>query len=41
MPETATHTTDTGEFRGKWIDYVYRLQENICMALEQVDGKAV
>ena len=41
MPETATYKTDTGEFRGKWIDYIYRLQQNICTALEQVDGKAV
>jgi coproporphyrinogen III oxidase len=35
------YKTDTQAFRGQWIDYVYTLQDNICKALEIIDGKAV
>jgi coproporphyrinogen III oxidase len=35
------YKTETGTFRGQWIDYVYALQDKICKALEAVDGKAV
>jgi coproporphyrinogen III oxidase len=35
------YKTDTKEFRGRWIDYVHELQQRICQALEDVDGKAV
>jgi coproporphyrinogen III oxidase len=35
------YKTDTNAFRGKWIDYVYGLQDQICHALETIDGKAV
>ena len=34
------HKTDTKEFRGEWIDLIYHLQDDICKALEEVDGKA-
>jgi len=34
------YKTETREFRGRWIDYVYGLQNNICQALETLDGKA-
>ena len=34
------YKTDTGEFRDKWIRYVYELQETICNALSETDGKA-
>ncbi len=40
MEETTLHKTETKSFRGKWIEYVYTLQEHICSALEEVDGKA-
>ena len=32
--------SETKEFRGKWIEIIYQLQDNICSALEAVDGKA-
>ena len=32
--------TDTKEFRGEWIEFIYTLQDKICAALEKVDGKA-
>lgn len=35
------HKTETKETRGEWIDFIYNLQENICKALEEVDGKAL
>jgi coproporphyrinogen III oxidase len=28
-------------FRGKWIEYIYSLQDSICKALEEADGKVV
>ena len=33
------HKTETKEFRGEWIDLIYHLQDDICSALEEVDGK--
>ncbi len=41
MSMSETYKTETAAFRGKWIDYVYALQEKICVALEQTDGKAL
>jgi len=35
------YKTETAGFRGRWIEYVYHLQENICNALEVTDGKAL
>ncbi|MBS1947015.1 MAG: oxygen-dependent coproporphyrinogen oxidase [Bacteroidetes bacterium] len=35
-----THKTETKEFRGKWIDFIHKLQDKICRALEDIDGKA-
>jgi coproporphyrinogen III oxidase len=35
------YKTGTQEFRGRWIDYVYKLQDHICKTLEELDGKAV
>ena len=34
------HKTETKELRGQWIDFIYGLQDKICKALEEVDGKA-
>ncbi|KAI9437770.1 Coproporphyrinogen oxidase [Russula earlei] len=34
------YKTDTRAFRGKWIDFIYDLQDRICKALEEEDGKA-
>jgi coproporphyrinogen III oxidase len=33
------YKTDTKEFRERWIDYIYSLQDTICDALENEDGK--
>jgi coproporphyrinogen III oxidase len=41
MSSTSTYKTDTKEFRGRWIDYIHQLQDQICSALEETDGKAV
>ncbi|MEP7143251.1 MAG: oxygen-dependent coproporphyrinogen oxidase [Ferruginibacter sp.] len=35
------YKTETNEFRGKWIRYVYELQDTICTALSEADGNAV
>ena len=35
------YKTATRDFRDRWIGYIYGLQDRICEALEQVDGKAV
>src|SRR5258705_7250745 len=35
------HKTETKEIRGQWIGFIYNLQDKICKALEEVDGKAV
>jgi len=40
MNTPAPYKTDTQEFRGQWIEYVYELQDHICKELERVDGKA-
>ncbi|MBS1567339.1 MAG: coproporphyrinogen III oxidase, partial [Bacteroidetes bacterium] len=34
------YKTDTKEFRGRWIDYIYSLQDHICQELEELDGRA-
>jgi coproporphyrinogen III oxidase len=34
------YKTATQLFRGKWIEYIYTLQDSICKALEKADGKA-
>jgi len=34
------YKTDTHAFREKWISYIHALQETICGALENLDGKA-
>ena len=34
------YKTTTREFRDKWISYIHALQDTICAALEQADGKA-
>lgn len=33
------YKTATRDFREKWIDYIYGLQDNICHELEQADGR--
>jgi len=35
------HKTETKEVRGQWIEFIYTLQDRICKALEEVDGKAL
>jgi coproporphyrinogen III oxidase len=35
------HKTETKEIRGEWIDFIYHLQNKICKAIEETDGKAV
>jgi coproporphyrinogen III oxidase len=35
------YKTETKEFRGKWIEFIYHLQDKICKAIENVDGKAL
>ena len=37
----ALYQTATRDFRDRWIGYIYGLQDRICEALEQLDGKAV
>ena len=34
------HKTETKETRGLWIEFIYNLQDKICSALEEADGKA-
>src|SRR5690242_12116473 len=34
------HKMETKETRGVWIEFIYNLQDKICSALEEVDGKA-
>jgi coproporphyrinogen III oxidase len=41
MSNVSSYKTDTAAFRGRWIDFIYQLQEDICQALEQADGKAL
>ncbi len=40
MNAPALFKTDTALFREKWIGYVHRLQDTICAALENADGKS-
>ncbi|MEO5681864.1 MAG: oxygen-dependent coproporphyrinogen oxidase [Chitinophagaceae bacterium] len=40
METAANYKTNTHAFRQSWIDYIHHLQDNICQALEAVDGKA-
>lgn len=35
-----TSQNDAGAFRQRWTDYILSLQDNICAALEEEDGKA-
>ena len=35
------HKTETKETRGEWIEFIYHLQNKICKAIEEVDGKAL
>jgi coproporphyrinogen III oxidase len=37
--ELNQHKTQTKEFRQQWIEFIYNLQNKICKALEDVDGK--
>ncbi|HWB26522.1 MAG TPA: oxygen-dependent coproporphyrinogen oxidase [Chitinophagaceae bacterium] len=41
MEAQTQNKTATKEFRNKWIGYIYDLQNRICGALEELDGKAV
>lgn len=41
MEAPPLYKTATKEFRGRWIEYIHSLQDTICAALEEVDGKAV
>lgn len=34
------HKTETKELRSEWIDFIHNLQDKICHALEEIDGKA-
>jgi coproporphyrinogen III oxidase len=36
----SVHKTSTKEFSQQWIEFIYNLQNKICKALEDVDGKA-
>lgn len=36
----SVHKTSTKEFRQHWIEFIYNLQDKICKALEDEDGKA-
>ncbi len=40
MTEQVIHKTETKPFREKWIHFIYALQDKICKALEEADGKA-
>lgn len=39
MIELNQHKTQTKEFRQQWIEFIYNLQDKVCNALEDVDGK--
>jgi len=36
-----THKAETKEIRGEWIEFIYHLQDKICKALEETDGRAL
>jgi coproporphyrinogen III oxidase len=40
MDTASNYKTNTAAFRGSWIEYICHLQEDICNALEAIDGKA-
>ena len=40
METASNYKTSTAAFRQQWIEYIYHLQETICTALEEADGKA-
>lgn len=40
MSSASIHKTPAKEFRGEWIEFIHALQDKICMALEEADGKA-
>lgn len=40
MRETGRYNTATSTFRERWISYIHTLQDTICNALEELDGKA-
>jgi coproporphyrinogen III oxidase len=40
MDTKPLYKTATREFRSRWIEYIYHLQDRICTALEEMDGKA-
>lgn len=40
MQPDVLYKTATKEFRNHWIEFIYDLQDRICVALESVDGKA-
>lgn len=40
MAEETINKTATKEFRQQWIEFIYNLQDDICTALESVDGKS-
>ncbi|MER3463545.1 MAG: oxygen-dependent coproporphyrinogen oxidase [Chitinophagaceae bacterium] len=33
------HKTETKDIRGEWIEFIYHLQDRICKAIEETDGK--
>ncbi len=35
------HKTETKETRGEWIEFIYHLQDKICKAIEEVDGRTL
>jgi coproporphyrinogen III oxidase len=39
MVDVNQHKTETKEFRQQWIEFIYTLQDKICKALEDIDGK--
>ena len=40
MSEPALHKTTTKSFREKWIIYIHQLQDTLCAALTEADGKS-
>lgn len=41
MDTKTLYKTETHAFRDKWIGFIYDLQDHICKALEETDGKAI
>jgi len=40
METASNYKTSTAAFRQQWIEFIYNLQDDICKALEKMDGKA-